>query len=125
MFDMFKIKRKVLQAIQKAAKNTYPNEFFAYLAGEKKTKTAIELIIPPQEQGDCFVCVREDLMPLGLPLLGSVHSHPSPCAIPSKEDLVAFSKKGLFHIIISYPFRQNDLAIYTDTGKKTRVKVIE
>ncbi|MBI5553372.1 MAG: Mov34/MPN/PAD-1 family protein [Candidatus Diapherotrites archaeon] len=118
------ITRPALESILASAEAAYPYEFFAYLGGNLKTGTIEELIFVRQEQNHASVTFRDDLLPLGLPILGSVHSHPNAPGIPSRADLRAFSKKGSVHFIAGYPFTEENLKAFTDTGKPVPYKTI-
>ncbi|MCK4613823.1 MAG: hypothetical protein KAU14_03385, partial [Thermoplasmata archaeon] len=55
---------------------------------------------------------------------GSVHSHPSGAAVPSKADLSFFGKFPALNIIIAYPYTLDSWAAYDRNGNRVRVDVI-
>ncbi|MFH1587807.1 MAG: Mov34/MPN/PAD-1 family protein [Candidatus Diapherotrites archaeon] len=122
---MFRIKKAVIESVLIASMNCFPNEFFALLGGEKEKELIDELVIVPAVQGNSFVSIREDLIPFDSRLMGSVHSHPSRNAFPSKADLRSFSRRGLIHLIVSSPYDLNSINAYDFNGKRIEFGVIE
>ena len=116
---MFKIKEAVIESILLATKASFPNEFFALLGGEKEQKIIDELVIVPVIQGDKFVLIKEHLIPFDSRIIGSIHSHPSKNARPSKADLKQFSRKGLIHLIVGFPYDLNSIKCYDFNGIET------
>lgn len=122
---MYKIKKATLLSIVDAAKNTYPNEFFSLLGGDRKKKIIDEFIVVPAQYGKTFTVVKVHLIPFDQKIVGSVHSHPSPNPFPSKGDLNTFSKFGEIHLIIAHPFNLNTVKAFNREGAKVSIGVIE
>jgi proteasome lid subunit RPN8/RPN11 len=116
--NMWKIKRTVLESIVQAAKNTFPDEFIAFLGGELKKKEVTELIILPSQSGTEAAIIRSDLLPLNVKSVGSVHSHPGHSNFPSSADKKLFSQQGEIHLIICLPFSAQTIRAF-DRGGKT------
>ncbi|MBN2127435.1 MAG: Mov34/MPN/PAD-1 family protein [Candidatus Diapherotrites archaeon] len=122
---MIKLKKSVIDDLLLAARNTYPNEFFAYLGGDKKTNTVDEFILAPAVYGKTFVMIKEYLMPFDSRIMGSIHSHPGKSNFPSKADVNSFGKKGEIHLIIAFPYTLNSIQAYDEKGIKTEFELIE
>lgn len=117
-----RIKRELLAGILEAAKEAYPYEFIALLSGEKGIIS--ELIFLPSISGEESAIIKLDMLPLGVKVYGTVHSHPSPCCEPSEEDFFLFTKFGRVHIIVCYPFTMKDWKCYDSEGEEIRIEVV-
>jgi len=121
---MIKIKRKVLDNIKEFSFNAYPNEFGAMLKCEKNVVN--ELIFYPISRNDTnSFSINEWQIPVGINSCGSVHSHPSSSNSPSQADLNFFSKRGKYHIIICYPFEDENVILYNYKGEILEFEIIE
>ena len=121
---MWKIRENVLKSIAQAATNTFPNEFIAFLGGNKKTKTIEELIILPSVFGTEQAIIRSDLLPLGVKTFGSVHSHRGGSNFPSRQDKKMFAQTGEIHFIICEPFLPENIRAFGENGKETAFETI-
>ncbi len=121
---MVRIKRKTLEAIIEAARNTYPEEFIALL-GSRGSGAIDEFILLPSVYGTTFSSIRLDLLPYTANAKGSVHSHPGPYARPSKQDLAAFKAMGEIHLIIAYPFSFENSKAFDAEGKQLEIELVE
>jgi len=117
-----KIKKELLMAILESAKEAYPYEFIALLSGEKGMIS--ELIFLPSISGEESAIIRLDMLPLGVKVYGTVHSHPLPCCEPSEEDFFLFTKFGRVHIIVCYPFTMRDWKCYDSKGEEIEIEVV-
>lgn len=108
-----------------AARNTYPNEFFALLGGDKKGSVIDEFVVVPAVYGKNFAMVHTNLVPFDMRVLGSVHSHPSRNWRPSGADLSSFGKFGGINLIIAYPFDINSVRAFDIEGRKLEIEVLE
>ena len=118
-----KIKKTTLENICDAARNTYPNEFISLLGS--KNGVIEELVVLPATYGRNFSSLRIDLLPPDKSVVGSIHSHPSPNAMPSKADLNVFRKAGQMHLIIAYPFSSESIKAYDAKGNSVELEVVE
>jgi len=118
-----KITRSLLEMILAAARDSYPHEFVALLSGKKGVIN--ELIFLPFESGEMGAIIHTDLLPLGMKIYGTVHSHPSENARPSSEDLRMFSRFGKIHIIVSYPFNEKSWRCYDSKGNRIEIEVVD
>jgi len=122
---MIRVKRATLEGILEAARNTYPNEFFALLGSSHRSNVIDEVIVVPAVYGKTHALVKSWLKPVDFSIMGSVHSHPGPSNRPSKADLHSFPSFGRIHFIISYPFNLESASAYDSTGKKLEWAVAE
>lgn len=121
---MYKIKSPTVESIIIASQNTYPDEFFSLLGGDKEKKVVDELIVVPAIYGKRFALIKTHLIPFDSRILGSVHSHPSPNSYPSKGDLNVFRKMGDLHLIIAFPFDIDTIKAFDSRGKKQEIEII-
>ena len=118
-----KIRRSLLSAILEAAKSAYPDEFIALLGGEKDVIS--ELIFLPFISGTVSAVINLDVLPIGMKVYGTVHSHPSTSCKPSEEYLTMFSRFGKYHIIVCYPFNIDCWKCYNMRGEEVELEVVE
>ncbi|MCS7122059.1 MAG: Mov34/MPN/PAD-1 family protein [Archaeoglobaceae archaeon] len=117
-----KIKREVIKALLEIAKNYHPSEFIALLGGKRDEIS--EIIFLPFISGNLSALINLDVLPIGISVLGTVHSHPSPSCEPSEEDLELFSRFGKYHIIVCYPYRENCWKCYDRKGAEVKPEVV-
>jgi proteasome lid subunit RPN8/RPN11 len=120
---MFKIKKTVLEDLFLAAKNNFPNEFFAYLGGEKEVID--EFILINSTYGKGFVLIKDYLTPWDKRILGTMHSHPGKNNFPSNADKKQFSRKGKIHLIISYPYNLNTVKAFNEKAELIEFELID
>ncbi len=117
-----KITKELLITILEAAKSAYPDEFVALLTGKKDVMD--ELVFLPFVSGATTAVIRLDMLPIGMKVYGTVHSHPSPSCKPSEEDMALFTRFGKYHIIVCYPYCEDCWKCYDRTGKEIELEVI-
>ncbi len=120
---MWKIRKNVLQLILEASRDTYPDEFGAFLRAKHNIIYEI-VMLPGTLSGDRSVLFQLFMKPIDFTIVGSVHSHPSGYPIPSGADLNMFAKTGDIHIIVAYPFTMESWKAYNRDGEEIEVKVI-
>lgn len=120
-----RIRRKAVEFILHAAKNTFPKEFVGLLRMNEGGVIDEVLIIPRSIFGDNFSSIDFLQVPYTSKHCGSVHSHPTSDNHPSSGDLLFFPMAGEVHIIVSYPFREDDMAAYDSEGKRLRIEVVD
>lgn len=116
------ISEKLVETILEAGKNTFPREFIGLL--EEKNEIISELIILPSEQGESLSSIRYDLLPLGLKIAGTIHSHPSNNPFPSAQDKRMFSKIGKIHLICASPFTKKTIKAFDYKGKEIELIIV-
>jgi proteasome lid subunit RPN8/RPN11 len=65
-----------------------------------------------------------DMMPLDTHLAGSAHSHPNGVLQPSDADIRFFPRTGRYHLIIGFPYRNNDWQCFTADGEPCTLDVV-
>lgn len=115
--------RDLIDGIKEGAKNVFPNEFIALLRKSEDGIISELLIFPRTTYGRNFSSIDFNMVPLLSNQCGSIHSHPSPSNRPSRGDLLFFQRLGGVHLIISYPFRDEDIAVYDAQGKKLSFEI--
>lgn len=125
IFLMILIKRVTLEGLLQAARNTYPNEFFALLGSKHRNEVIDEVIVVPAIYGRAHALIKSGYIPVDFNIVGSVHSHPTHSNKPSKADLHSFPAFGKIHLIISYPFTMESINAYDSSGRKTGWRVVE
>lgn len=119
-----KIKKETLNDLLRASRNTFPNEFLALLAENKKGIVS-EFVLIPTIFGKTHAIFRRDLMPIDKSIVGSYHSHPGNSSNPSSADLRVFSSTGKIHLIAHYPFNFSTITAFDEKGKTTEIEIIE
>ena len=119
-----KISKSLLEDLLEASRNTFPNEFLALLAENKKGIVS-EFVLIPTIYGKTHAIFRRDLMPIDKSIVGSFHSHPGNSSRPSSADLRVFSVMGKIHLIAHYPFDFGTIRAFDEKGKETAIEIVE
>ncbi|MHB8604818.1 MAG: Mov34/MPN/PAD-1 family protein [Thermoplasmatota archaeon] len=98
-----KIEKSVLELFIEAAKGAHPNEFAGTLRAEGDTVTEL-ILVPAMQGGDRFAVMPLYNLPVDFSIVGTVHSHPTPNAIPSDADKQLFRTFGHTHVIMGFPY---------------------
>ena len=122
---MVRIKRAALEFMLNLAQSMYPREFIGLLRENERKEISEVLLLPRSTYGRGFSSLDHYMVPYTIKYAGSVHSHPSPNARPSAGDLLSFSKTGGVHIIVAYPFTENNIGVYSNRGEKLEYEVVE
>ena len=122
---MMRIKRAALEFMLNLAQSMYPREFIGLLRENERKEISEVLLLPRSTYGRGFSSLDNYMVPYTIKYAGSVHSHPSPNARPSAGDLLSFSKTGGVHIIVAYPFTENNIGVYSNRGEKLEYEVVE
>ena len=120
---MIRIDKDLLDFISNAAKNTYPNEFAAFLREENDIISEV-VLSPFSIFGKNSSTISHFSMPIDTTIIGSVHSHPSINGYPSEGDLIFFARYGKVHLIVRYPYEREDYFVYSRDGKSLEYEVI-
>ncbi|MDD4983609.1 MAG: Mov34/MPN/PAD-1 family protein [Candidatus ainarchaeum sp.] len=120
---MEKMSRILLLDLLDGCKQTYPNEFFAYLG---KTKDVIDhfIAVPIFYQTEDSVAYYKHTKPVDFSIVGTIHSHPSGNSSPSSADKHSFFSEGNAHIIVSYPYTLDRVAVYDSAGKRIQLELV-
>lgn len=117
------ITRKMLRMILEASRDIYPLEFGAFLRAEEGTITEL-VMLPGTISGRRHAQFRIHMLPPGMSVVGTIHSHPSGVYQPSDEDRLLFSNFSGIHIITGYPYTEDTWAAWTNKGERVRLKVV-
>jgi len=102
---------------------SHPREFAALLSAEDGVIRNVD-IIPGTIGGSTSASVLFEMVPLNVGYIGSAHSHPSGAIRPSEADIAFFSRTGSCHIIVGYPYGQNDWGCFRADGTRIDLEVI-
>jgi len=124
--DSWEITRDCLNLIFECSKSSYPNEFGGLLRVDDQRKHRIvELVILPGTiSGDSHAIFRMNMRPIDFSIVGTIHSHPSPFAVPSEADLSLFGKYGNVHIISASPFNDSSWRAFDYLGNEIVITVV-
>lgn len=119
-----RIRRSVIGLICESGKGSHPNEFGAALRAEGDTVTEL-ILVPGMLGGDKHAIMPLGYLPVDSSLVGTVHSHPGPHAIPSYADEELFRNFGHTHIIIAEPYTPNTWIAYDQSAQEIELEVVE
>ncbi|MFB6282606.1 MAG: Mov34/MPN/PAD-1 family protein [Halobacteria archaeon] len=128
------IARETLDFVFEACRDTHPNEFIGIMKGTEASDIGVDrdgqvvtevMVIPGTKSGRTRATLRDDMIPLNLGGVGTVHSHPSGVPEPSKEDLITFSKKGKRHIIVASPYMMDSWQCFDSSGEPVDIEVLD
>ncbi|KAA0002780.1 MAG: hypothetical protein FE044_02465 [Thermoplasmata archaeon] len=120
------IERECLETIKEGAKALHPREFLALLSvGNDKSIISEIVMLPQMTYGKRHATFNIYMAPIDFSIVGTVHSHPSGYPVPSQDDLITFSKNGIIHIIIAYPYDDTSWKAYNSNGEEVKLKIIE
>jgi len=117
------IEREVIEMVNEAAKDTYPNEFVATLRAEEGVITEL-LLLPGTVQGTRSGILLLHMLPIDFSVVGTVHSHPSYNNRPSRADLALFGRFGNTHIITCLPYDMDSWRAYDYNGNPVELEVV-
>lgn len=106
-----------------AARASHPQEFGAVLRAEKGIVTEL-VLVPGTLGGDRHAILPLGYLPVDSSIVGTVHSHPGPYAIPSSADEQLFRNFGHTHIIIAEPYRRDTWIAYDHDSREIELDVV-
>jgi proteasome lid subunit RPN8/RPN11 len=118
------IARSTMMFILEASKSSHPKEFAGLLREEEGIIKEV-LLVPGTHSSGRGALMDLYNIPLGLSVVGTVHSHPSGNFTPSNADLHLFRRKGFIHIITGYPYSKDSWGAYDSRGEKVDIQVVE
>lgn len=118
------IRRKTLNMMLESAKSSYPNEFGALLRAKEGVINEL-ILLPGTISGKQSAIFQLHMLPIDFSIIGTVHSHPSPSFYPSSADIAFFRRFGRIHIVIRYPYTENDWAAYDLNGEPLSLYVVD
>lgn len=117
------IREDVLEMICEAAKASHPNEFGATMRAEHGIITEL-ILVPGTLGGDRHAILPLGYLPVDPSIVGTVHSHPGPHAIPSDADQQLFRGFGHTHIIIAEPYTFDTWVAYDHDSREVDLDII-
>lgn len=118
------IRRDVLELICAAAREQHPHEFGATLRAEKGVVTEV-VLTPGTIGGDRHTFINYHMLPIDATIVGTIHSHPGPYAIPSDADRQVFNAFGHTHIIIAEPYTFDTWIAYDQHGEAVELEIVD
>ena len=131
--EILGIAGETLSFVQRAARESHPNEYMGYLRAERASRLGLDregrvitdvLVIPGTETNTSSATVRTMMQPNTDGSVGSIHSHPSGVLRPSDADLQTFGR-GQVHIILGAPYGWNDWQTFDSQGEKIHLDVLD
>ena len=117
------IRKETLRLLLQMGHDAHPNEFIAILTERNGVIDEVNLL-PGTVAGEDSAHLFYDMMPLSTHVAGSCHSHPNGVLRPSDADIRFFPRTGRVHIIVGYPFTEQDWRSFSSDGHPCRMEVI-
>lgn len=118
------IRKDLLSLLLQLGREQHPNEYAGLLREEEGIIEEINLL-PGTTSTDRSASLFLDMMPLDTHLAGSVHSHPNGVIRPSYADLGFFPRTGRYHIIVGFPYEEDDWRCFSANGTPVDIGVID
>lgn len=118
------IEREALKLMLHASSSSHPNEFAGILRSEGNRITEV-LILPGTFTSERSALMNLYMLPISSRSCGSVHSHPSSMAKPSRADLKFFDKFGEVHLIVASPYNESSWKAFNKKGKELNLEIVE
>jgi len=117
------IDRETLEFILGVSRSSHPREFAGMLRAAGDVIKEV-LVLPGTISSQGSAVLRLHMMPIDPSACGTVHSHPSPNASPSGEDLALFGRYGRVHIIAAFPYDERSWKSYNHRGEEISLRVV-
>ncbi|HEX2021169.1 MAG TPA: Mov34/MPN/PAD-1 family protein, partial [Candidatus Thermoplasmatota archaeon] len=85
----------------------------------------VVVLVPGTLGGDRHAILPLGYLPVDSSLVGTVHSHPGPYAIPSDADKQLFRHFGHTHVIIAEPYNERTWIAYDHDAREIELEVVE
>jgi proteasome lid subunit RPN8/RPN11 len=118
------IERGVLDLLLEMGKSSHPEEFIVMTGVENGVITTVYPIAGTTVT-DSSASVFLDMIPLGMRIAGTAHSHPNGVLHPSDADLQTFSETGSCHIIVGCPYDPDSWKCFTRAGETRPLEIVE
>jgi proteasome lid subunit RPN8/RPN11 len=115
--------QEVLDLLLEMGKTSFPDEFIVLLGTEMNVITTVYPIAGTMVTSNNAIIFR-DMVPLGMQIAGTAHSHPNGVLWPSNADLQTFMETGQCHIIVGDPFEANSWLCFDRDGCKRSLEVV-
>ncbi|MCQ2356541.1 MAG: Mov34/MPN/PAD-1 family protein [Methanocorpusculum sp.] len=117
------IDREVLDLLLEMGRSSSPDEFIVMLGSEKGVITTVYPIAGTTVTSDSAT-IFMDMVPLGMQIAGTAHSHPNGALWPSDADLQTFAETGQCHIIVGDPFAVDSWRCFDREGHEKSLEVV-
>lgn len=128
------IAAETLQFALDSAADSHPNEYMGLLRAESTKKLDANLahegllitdilFIPGTTSNPVSATVKKNMVPTGVRIIGSIHSHPNGVLEPSDTDRDSFGA-GKIHIIIGAPYRDDCWQAFDRDGNPRDLDVV-
>ena len=117
------IQQDLLSLLLQMGRDAHPNEFVALLTERGGVIDEVDLL-PGTVAREDSASLLYDMMPLSTHVAGSCHSHPNGVLQPSGADIHFFPRTGRFHVIIGYPYNEQDWRCFSSDGQHYRMGVV-
>ena len=117
------IRQDLISLLLQMGRDAHPNEFVALLMERDGVIDEVNLL-PGTFSGEDSASLLYDMMPLSTHIAGSCHSHPNGVLQPSGADIRFFPRTGRFHVIIGYPYTEQDWRCFSSDGQHYRMGVV-
>ncbi|MGB7788347.1 Mov34/MPN/PAD-1 family protein [Methanoregula sp.] len=117
------IRQSLLSLLLEMGQESHPNEFVGLIREQDGIMEEFNLL-PGTIGRENSASLLYDMMPLDTHLAGSAHSHPNGVLRPSDADVRFFPRTGRYHLIIGFPYRENDWRCFTADGEPCTLDVI-
>lgn len=113
----------VLDLLLEMGKSSFPDEFIVMLGAEKGAITTVYPIAGTMVTSDSAT-IFMDMVPLGMQIAGTAHSHPNGALWPSDADLQTFVETGSCHIIVGDPYEVDSWRCFDRDGQERYLEVV-
>lgn len=119
------IARETLLFILESARKKHPKEFAGLMEADRTGLIVNIHVLPGTTEDEVSAHIPTHMLPLGVRIAGSVHSHPTEEFGPSDADLHLFSQRGDRHIIVGWPYREETWGCYDADGRPVELPVLD
>ncbi len=119
------IARDALLFILESARKKHPKEFAGFMEADPSGLITNVHVLPGTTEDEMSAHIPTHMLPLGVRIAGSVHSHPTRNFEPSDEDLHLFAQRGNRHVIAGWPYREDTWACYDADGRPVELEVLD
>ncbi len=116
-----RIKKEVLERILELCRQAYPNEIGGILLGKDVVR---DFILLPGEYYRDSIYMQLHNLPIYPDAVGTFHSHPRGLPVPSQADLGLFAKTGREHLVIGWPYTEENVRAYDSRGRRLPLQVV-
>lgn len=117
------IRKDLLSLLLQIGREQHPSEY-AGLLREKDGIIGELTLLPGTTSNEISASLHLDMMPLDTHLAGSVHSHPNGILLPSDADRSFFPRTGRYHIIVGFPYGEENWACFRANGAPVELEVV-